>query len=74
MDSERRRQALILFLYYLRQDIEQEQKTVSGVQKLVDAYSSQPEYADREALEDTRLQGRQVCMSGQLQPLVTATG
>lgn len=69
MDSERRRQALTLFLYYLRQDIESEQKVVAGIKKLVDAYNSQPEYTDRETLEDTRLQSRQVCRGTQLRIL-----
>lgn len=60
MDGERRRQALTLFLYYLGQDISTERKAVEGMQNLVDAYSRQPDYADREAVEDARLQSRQV--------------
>ena len=61
MDGERRRQALTLFLYYLHKDIESEKKAVAGMQNLMDAYSRQPDYADREVVEDTRLQARQVC-------------
>ena len=63
MDRERRRQALTLFMYYLAQDIETEKKTVAGVQKLVDIYKSQPDYADYEAVEETKLQARQVSIN-----------
>lgn len=63
MDKERRRQALTLYLYYLNQDIEGEKKAVSGMQKLVDAYSRQHEFADRDAIEDAKLEARQVALS-----------
>ncbi|XP_067933564.1 nostrin-like isoform X2 [Watersipora subatra] len=60
METESRRQALTLFRYYLAQDIEGEKKSVAGVQKLVDIYRSQPDYADFETIEETKLQSRQV--------------
>lgn len=60
MDKERRRQALTLFIYYLAQDIEVEKKTVAGVQKLVEIYANKPDYADYEAMEETKLQAKQV--------------
>ncbi|KAF6018428.1 NOSTRIN [Bugula neritina] len=60
MDKERRRQALTLYIYYLAQDIEIERKGVDGVQKLMDIYKNQPDYADYEAMEETKRQARQV--------------
>lgn len=60
METERRRQALTLFIYYLAQDIDVEKKSVTGIQKLVEIYKNQPDYADFETIEETKLQARQV--------------
>ena len=60
MDTERRRQALTLYIYYLAQDIEVEKNSVAGVQRLVDIYKNQPDYTDFETMEETKLQARQV--------------
>ena len=60
MDTERRRQALTLYIYYLAQDIEVEKNSVAGVQRLVDIYKNQPDYTDFETMEEAKLQARQV--------------
>ncbi|KAL3831454.1 hypothetical protein ACJMK2_023203 [Sinanodonta woodiana] len=62
MKTDHRKSTLQQYLLHLRQSIEREKKGREGVEKLLEVYKERPNFADKDAQEDTRQRILQVTL------------
>jgi len=61
MDSGRRKQSLQTFVDLINLDMEREQKSLDGVQKLLEVYRNKPTFADDDTREEVTQRHANVC-------------
>jgi len=61
VDSGRRKQSLQMFIDLINLDMEREQKSLDGVQKLVDVYRDKPTFADADTRDEVNQRHANVC-------------
>jgi len=61
IDSSRRKQSLQMFIDLINTDMEREQKSLDGVQKLVEVYRDKPTFADAETRDEVNQRHANVC-------------
>ena len=61
IDSGRRKQSLQMFLNLISLDLEREQKSLDGIQKLVEVYHNKPTFADTDTRDEVNQRHANVC-------------
>ena len=61
LDCGRRKQSLQTFVDLINLDMEREQKSLDGIQKLVEVYRDKPTFADAETRDEVNQRHANVC-------------